>query len=91
MTTTRGQSTAGLDAGRVSLVRGLAAVTGLLFLLIGIAGFFVTGFDDAAANTDERLGFELNPRRTPARPRCSASRPCTIRCGCSAPRGPGSA
>ncbi len=40
----------------------LALVIGALFTLIGIAGFFVTGFDDFAEVTGETLlGFEVNP------------------------------
>lgn len=40
----------------------LALVIGAVFTLIGIAGFFVTGFDDFAEVTDETLlGFEVNP------------------------------
>jgi len=37
-------------------------VAGAAFLLIGITGFFVTGFDHFAEHTDETLlGFEINP------------------------------
>jgi hypothetical protein len=62
MATTRGQSRTAPADGRVSVVRGLAAVTGLVFLLVGIAGFVVTGFDDVASTTDETLlGFGVNP------------------------------
>jgi uncharacterized membrane protein YuzA (DUF378 family) len=51
-----------LDEGRARLVQGLAAAVGALFLIIGIAGFFVTGFDDFAEHTDETLlGFGVNP------------------------------
>jgi hypothetical protein len=51
-----------VDDGRVRLVKGLAAGVGALFLVIGIAGFFVTGFDNFAEHTDETLlGFEVNP------------------------------
>lgn len=40
----------------------LALVIGVVYTLIGLAGFFVTGFDDFAAETDETLlGFEINP------------------------------
>ena len=45
-----------------SLPRTLALVIGALFLLIGILGFVVTGFDNFAEHTDETLlGFEVNP------------------------------
>jgi hypothetical protein len=62
MVTTRGHAATGLDDGRVSVVRGLAAATGALFLVVGIAGFFVTGFDNVAEHTEETLlGFSVNP------------------------------
>jgi hypothetical protein len=51
-----------VDDGRARFVQGLAAVVGALFLIIGIAGFFVTGFDDFAEATGETLlGFGVNP------------------------------
>ncbi len=63
MTTPTSPSTQNrLDEGRARLVQGLAAAVGALFLIIGIAGFFVTGFDDFAEHTDETLlGFGVNP------------------------------
>ncbi len=37
-------------------------VIGVVYLLIGIVGFFITGFDNFASHTDETLlGFEINP------------------------------
>ena len=41
----------------------LALVIGVVYTLVGILGFFVTGFDNfAQANTNESLlGFEINP------------------------------
>ena len=37
-------------------------VIGVVYLLIGIAGFFVTGFENFAEHTDKALlGFEINP------------------------------
>jgi hypothetical protein len=40
----------------------LALAIGVVYTLIGIAGFFVTGFDNFAAETDKTLlGFEINP------------------------------
>ena len=40
----------------------LALAIGALYTLIGIAGFFITGFDNFAAETDKTLlGFEINP------------------------------
>jgi len=45
-----------------SLSRSLALLVGIVFLLVGIAGFLVTGFDNFAEHTDETLlGFEINP------------------------------
>jgi Domain of unknown function (DUF4383) len=40
----------------------LALAIGAVYTLIGVAGFFVTGFDNFAAETDKTLlGFEVNP------------------------------
>jgi hypothetical protein len=40
----------------------LALVIGVVYTLVGLAGFLVTGFDNFAAETDKTLlGFELNP------------------------------
>jgi Domain of unknown function (DUF4383) len=40
----------------------LSLIIGGVYLLIGIVGFFITGFDDFAAHTDETLlGFSINP------------------------------
>ncbi len=41
----------------------LAAVIGAVFLLVGIAGFFVTGFDNFAGHSENEmlLGFMINP------------------------------
>lgn len=40
----------------------LSLVIGVVYLLVGIVGFFVTGFDDFAAPTDETLLiFAVNP------------------------------
>jgi hypothetical protein len=62
MATTRGQSALGVDDSRASVVRGLTAAAGALFLVVGIVGFFVTGFDNFAEHTDETLlGFSVNP------------------------------
>ncbi len=48
---------------RRKLLTTTATVLGAVFLLIGIVGFFITGFDDfAATDTDEvLLFFEINP------------------------------
>jgi ABC-type transport system involved in multi-copper enzyme maturation permease subunit len=40
----------------------LALAIGVIYTVIGIAGFFVTGFDNFASETDKTLlGFEINP------------------------------
>ena len=40
----------------------LALAVGVIYTLVGIAGFFVTGFDGFASNNGESLlGFEVNP------------------------------
>ena len=40
----------------------LALAIGVVYTLVGIAGFFVTGFENFAAETDKTLlGFEINP------------------------------
>jgi hypothetical protein len=45
-----------------SLVQRVAPFFGLLYITIGIVGFFVTGFDNFVQNTDEALiGFSINP------------------------------
>jgi hypothetical protein len=39
----------------------LALAFGAIYLLIGIIGFFITGFDDFFGHTDKTLlGFEIN-------------------------------
>lgn len=41
--------------------RGFALVFGIIYVAVGVVGFFVTGFDGWLANTDERLiVFDLN-------------------------------
>lgn len=45
-----------------SLAQVMGPVLGLVYVLVGIAGFFVTGFDNFTQNTNEALlGFSLNP------------------------------
>ena len=40
----------------------LALAIGVIYTVIGIAGFFVTGFENFASETDKTLlGFEINP------------------------------
>jgi uncharacterized membrane protein YuzA (DUF378 family) len=51
-----------LDPGKVKVVKGLALAIGVVYLLIGLLGFFVTGFENFASETNETLlGFEINP------------------------------
>ncbi|HET8658794.1 MAG TPA: DUF4383 domain-containing protein [Micromonosporaceae bacterium] len=53
---------AGPRPGGMSLPRILALVVGVVYTLIGLAGFVVTGFDNfASENGDSLLGFEVNP------------------------------
>jgi uncharacterized membrane protein YuzA (DUF378 family) len=53
---------AGTDPGRVRLVTGLAMAIGVVYTLVGLAGFLVTGFDGFAEPThDSLLGFHVNP------------------------------
>jgi hypothetical protein len=45
-----------------SLAQRIGPLFGALYVGIGIAGFFVTGFDNFLQNTDEALlGFSINP------------------------------
>ncbi len=45
-----------------SLAQILGPILGLVYALVGVAGFFVTGFDNFLQDTDENLlGFSLNP------------------------------
>jgi hypothetical protein len=45
-----------------SLAQILGPILGLVYVLVGVAGFFVTGFDNFVQDTDEDLlGFSLNP------------------------------
>jgi hypothetical protein len=49
-------------AGRRTLPQTLALVFGVVYLLVGIVGFFVTGFDDFASPSDKTLLiFDINP------------------------------
>ena len=47
---------------RTTLPQILALVVGIVYTLIGLAGFFVTGFSDFAGHEGHSLlGFEVNP------------------------------
>ena len=57
-----------MSTDRTTSARGMAwpqlvaLVVGAIYTLIGVIGFFVTGFDDFAAHTGESLlGFMINP------------------------------
>ncbi|MGY1601444.1 DUF4383 domain-containing protein [Geodermatophilus sp. SYSU D00815] len=51
------------DAGARTWPQLLALVFGAVYLLVGIVGFFVTGFDNFAGNAEHEtlLGFMINP------------------------------
>lgn len=57
------ESPAGTPAQRgMTIPQILALIIGAIYTLVGIVGFFVTGFDDFAHHEGETLiGFELNP------------------------------
>ncbi len=45
-----------------SLAQRVAPIFGAFYVIIGISGFFVTGFDNFLRNTpEELLGFSVNP------------------------------
>ncbi len=45
-----------------SLAQVLGPILGAVYALVGVAGFFITGFDNFLQDTDENLlGFSLNP------------------------------
>lgn len=49
------------DAGDKTIGQWLALIIGIAFTVAGIAGFFVTGFDDFVGETNETLvGLEVN-------------------------------
>lgn len=51
------------NAPRVTAGQYLSLVVGVLLLLLGVAGFFVTGFGDWTGGTKEQqvIGFAVNP------------------------------
>lgn len=55
-------NSAGTDGRDANIPRTLALIIGVIYTLVGILGFFVTGFGDFVDNnTDETLlGFEIN-------------------------------
>jgi len=55
-------NSAGADGRDAKIPRTLALIIGVVYTLVGILGFFVTGFDDFFDNNtgETLLGFELN-------------------------------
>lgn len=52
----------GVDEDKAKIPRMLALAIGVVYTLIGILGFFITGFDNFAEETGQTLlGFEINP------------------------------
>jgi hypothetical protein len=52
----------GTDRDGMTWPQMLGLAIGAIYTLIGIIGFFITGFDDFAAHTEETLlGFSINP------------------------------
>jgi hypothetical protein len=52
----------GIDRRGMAWPQALALVVGAIYTLVGIIGYFVTGFDDFFGHTGEQLlGFEVNP------------------------------
>ena len=59
MAATAGNTT---GTGSRTLPQTLSLVFGIVYLLVGIVGFFVTGFDDFASPSDKTLLiFDINP------------------------------
>jgi hypothetical protein len=51
-----------MSSGNKSLVQTVVPIVGAFYVLIGIIGFFVTGFGNFVQNTDDKLlGFAINP------------------------------
>jgi uncharacterized membrane protein HdeD (DUF308 family) len=60
--TGRGGTVGRRGLGGWTLPQQLAAAIGAIYLLVGLLGFAVTGFDDFAEHTGESLlGFHVNP------------------------------
>lgn len=50
-----------MSSGNKSLVQTIVPIIGAFYVLIGVVGFFITGFTDFVQNTDdELLGFSIN-------------------------------
>lgn len=51
-----------MTSGNKSLVQTIVPLIGAFYVLIGVVGFFVTGFSNFVQNTDDTLvGFSVNP------------------------------
>ncbi len=51
-----------MSSGNKSLVQSIVPIIGAFYVLIGVVGFFVTGFSSFVENTnDSLLGFAINP------------------------------
>jgi hypothetical protein len=51
-----------MSSGNKSLVQTVVPIIGAFYVLIGIVGFFITGFTNFVQNTDDKLvGFAINP------------------------------
>jgi hypothetical protein len=51
-----------MSSGNKSLVQGIVPLIGAFYVLIGVVGFFVTGFSNFVENTNDSLiGFSINP------------------------------
>jgi ABC-type transport system involved in multi-copper enzyme maturation permease subunit len=51
-----------MQSGDKSVVQTIVPVIGAFYVLIGIIGFFITGFSNFVQNTDDKLiGFSINP------------------------------
>lgn len=56
------RGSAGTGSPSIAWPRALALAFGAAYTVVGIVGFFVTGFDDSFGHAGEELvGFEINP------------------------------
>jgi ABC-type transport system involved in multi-copper enzyme maturation permease subunit len=51
-----------MSSGNKSLVQTFVPIIGAFYVLIGVIGFFITGFSNFVENTNDKLiGFSINP------------------------------